>query len=76
VDIHAFISILSEIVSASGVYETAVAQIIAEGTEKKSKVVNSFCDIFKILKEYNFDVLPGVDFEEVSAYVDEIESRE
>jgi serine/threonine protein kinase len=76
VDIHAFRSLLSEIVSASGVYETAVSQIIEEGMETKSKVVNSFCDIFRILREYNFDILPGVHFEEVSAYVDEIESRE
>jgi serine/threonine protein kinase len=76
VDIHAFISLLSEIVNASGVYETAVSQRIEEGMEKKSKVVNSFCDIWRILKEDNFDILPGVHFEEVSAYVDEIESRE
>jgi hypothetical protein len=54
-----------------------VSKIIEGGTMVEiQKMQDSFCNIFKILKDNNFKIVDGVDSVEVLAFVKWIESTE
>jgi serine/threonine protein kinase len=84
VDIRAFTRILSEIVvgasaehgcGSSGI-PSFVLEIIGNGESAELKAVESFSDILKMLKLHNFQIIEGVDVEEVSDFVKWIEMSE
>jgi hypothetical protein len=50
-----------------------VSEIIEQGFSPESDEMCSFLDIFGILKRNNVQILPGVDFAAVSAFVDWVE---
>jgi tRNA A-37 threonylcarbamoyl transferase component Bud32 len=78
VDVSAFVSILSEIVSghSRSPIPNFVSEIIKDGVSGEPNSRRSFIDILRILKENRFKILPGVDSEEVSEFVDLVESSE
>ena len=84
-DVRDFASILFEIVVGRPVNGDTfvpstvpkfVSKIIKEGLWSKSRMQCSFCDIFRILNNNKFQIMEGVDSEEVLAYIKWIESAE
>jgi hypothetical protein len=53
-----------------------VSRMIEDGRSPESQSRLSFVDIVKRLKEDRFEIVPGVDSEEVSAFVARVESAE
>jgi hypothetical protein len=84
VDIRAFTRILSEIVVGAPAEQgcgrssipSFVLEIIENGESGDGKVVKSLSDILKILKLHNFNIIEGVDVEEVSNFVKWIKMSE
>jgi hypothetical protein len=84
-DVHAFTSILFEIVIGhppegepieSETVPFFVAEIIKSGLSTEPENVLSFHNIFESLKQHDFRIMENVDSPEVSAYVRTIESSE
>jgi hypothetical protein len=82
VKVSAFATILSEIVSGPSTTKLAsivpefVSELIEHGLSPGSNEKRSFNDICLILLRNGFQILPGVDSEEVSAFVNWVESSE
>jgi hypothetical protein len=83
VDINAFASLLFDVmVHPSTTTENRVnmpefvSDIIEEGLSTNSRKIQSFWDIFEILKKYDFKIEDDVDSAELSAYINEIECIE
>jgi hypothetical protein len=84
VDIRGFAKLLSEIVVESSAEQSIgssgiplfVLEIIANGESPYVKSIKSFSDILKILKLHNFEIIEGVDVEEVCNFVKWIEFSE
>jgi uncharacterized protein YlbG (UPF0298 family) len=53
-----------------------VSEMIKTGFSREWRRLSSFGDIFKILKQHNFEIVPGVDSEEVSNFVEWVELLE
>jgi hypothetical protein len=83
-DVQGFAGILSEIVIVTSAQQdgrdpavpTFVSEIIERGQSADSNAVQSFLDIFEILKRNNFKIVEGVDSHEVWSFVNWIESSE
>jgi serine/threonine protein kinase len=84
-NVRGFASIRFEIVfGRSSKSETSIppnipefaSTIITTGLWFKSKIQHSFCNIFDISKQNNFQIMEGVDSAEVLAFVNLIESAE
>jgi serine/threonine protein kinase len=84
VDIRAFRRILSEILIGGSTEQgcgrsgipSFVFEIIGNGESSDLKTVKSLSDILKILKLHNFNIIEGVDIEEVLNFVKWIEKSE
>jgi hypothetical protein len=50
--------------------------VIQTGFSSEWRRLSSFRDIFEILKQHNFEIVPGVDSEEVSTFVEWVELLE
>jgi serine/threonine protein kinase len=83
-DIRGFTRIVSEIVfgrsaeeccSCSGI-PSYVLEMIERGESADMKGIESFRDILKILERHHFDIMEGVDFKEVSNFVEWVEWSE
>jgi hypothetical protein len=81
-DVRAFAEVLSEItiggsrvegVSRPGV-PGFVVEIIERGLSGDSRMANSFVEIFEILKQNRFEIVAGVDCDEVLKFVSWVES--
>jgi serine/threonine protein kinase len=79
-DVLAFAEIFSEIVSRDSTSQSEVpmfaSEIIEGGQSAHSGITKSFCDIFETLSSEGFQIVDGVDCEEISDFVREIESLE
>jgi hypothetical protein len=83
-DVRAFSGLFSEIISSGsggqGMYGPIVPsfapEIIEKGQSADPKKVESFSDIFKLLKTNHFKILEDVDIREVSDFVRWIEWSE
>jgi ATP-dependent helicase YprA (DUF1998 family) len=83
-DFRAFAEILSEItVDGSGVEGVShpdvpgfVVEIIERGFSGDSRNANSFVEIFEILKQNRFEIVAGIDCDEVVKFVNWVESSE
>jgi hypothetical protein len=83
-DIRGFTRIVSEIVfgrsaerccRCSGI-RSFVLEMIERGESADMKGIESFGDILKILERHNFNIMEGVDFKEVSNFVEWVEWSE
>jgi serine/threonine protein kinase len=77
-DVQAFSRILSEIAFEADTKTVPlfVNEIIERGQSTECEAVESFADILKILKQNDFEILEGVNIEEVTNFVSWIESTE
>jgi serine/threonine protein kinase len=84
VDMRAFTRILSEILIGASAEQgcdssdipSFVFEIIGNGESADLKAIKSLSDILKILKLHNFQIIEGVDIEEVWHFVKWIEKSE
>jgi hypothetical protein len=84
VDIRGFTRILSEILIGASTEQgcgrsgirSFVSEMIENGESSDLKAVKSLSDILKILKLHNFNIIEGVDIEEVWNFVKWIEKSE
>jgi serine/threonine protein kinase len=83
-DVQAFAGILSEIVASASAgpdfdgprVPSFVSEIIERGQCRDSKTLESFPDIWRILKMHKFKIIEGVNVQEVSDFVNWIELSE
>jgi serine/threonine protein kinase len=83
-DVHAFTEVLSEITMGGSRVKGAsrpdvpgfVVEIIERGFSSDSRKANSFVEIFEILKQNRFEIVAGVDCDEVLKFMSWIESSE
>jgi serine/threonine protein kinase len=82
-DVCAFASLLSEIAigaaaesAVPGCVPTFVSRMIEDSQSPESRSRVSFADVVERLKQNRFEILAGVDSEEVSAFVSRVESAE
>jgi hypothetical protein len=83
-DVRAFAEVLSEIIMGGSKVEGVsrpdvpgfVVEIIERGLSGDSISANSFMEIFEILEQNRFEIVAGVDCDEVSKFVSWVESSE
>lgn len=90
-DVYAFTLILFQIVSGCRAVEidlaacrydippcvsSFVSEMIVTGLSPRREKKRSIRDIFDVLRKHNFRILPGVDTEDVSAFVRGVETLE
>jgi hypothetical protein len=79
-DVLAFAEIFSEIVSRDSTSPSDVPMFVSEiiegGQSAHFGTTKSFCAIFETLSSEGFQIVDGVDAQEVSDFVREIESSE
>jgi hypothetical protein len=84
-DIRGFVSVLFEIIVGRPVSDETsvpadvlpfVSDMIEAGLSGESRRLSSFWDIFETLKQHNFEIVSGVDSEEVFRFVGWVELLE